>query len=162
MAATTLPPFAWCAHVPPVIQRHLRLLLVTGLALTACRSRHRPALAAGDIAGRWVLDFVGYTRPKGIPHYVGIEAHDTLTIFADGRWVTKRMSTSFTLRHDSLVFPAHAGETVFAIRMIGPGEPRLSLTRRTTYDFNADGLPEWAVQEMAFRRVRPGGTPRAP
>jgi hypothetical protein len=44
--------------------------------------------------------------------------------------------------------------------MIGPGEPRLSLTRRVTYDFNADGLPESAVQEMAFRRVGPGETSR--
>ncbi len=134
--------------------------LLAGLALTACRPRPRPGLAAGDIAGRWVLDFVGYSRPKGVPHYVGIEVQDTLTIFADGRWVTSRTSTSYTMRHDSLVFPAHTGETAFAVRMIGPGEPRLSLLRHTTYDFNADGLPEWAVQEMTFRRVGPGGTPR--
>jgi hypothetical protein len=143
-------------------RRHRRLLfvLVVGLAVTACRRRHQPPLAAEDIAGRWVIDFVGYTGATGGPHYVGIEAHDTLNIFADGRWITSRTSTRYTMRHDSIVFPAHTGERAFAVRMIGPGEPRLSLTRRVTSDFTADGLPESAVQEMAFRRVGPGETSR--
>ena len=141
-------------------RRRLVFFFVAGLAVTACRPRHRQGLAAEDIAGRWTIDFVGYTGARGVPHYVGIEPHDTLTIFADGRWLTRRTSTRFTMRHDSLVFPAQTGERVFGVRMIGPGEPRLSLTRHATYDFNADGLPESAVQEMAFRRVAPGGTTR--
>ena len=143
-------------------QRRRRLLffLVAGLAVTACRPRHRPGLAAKDIAGHWVIDFVGYTAARGVTHYAGIEARDTLTIFTDGRWLTSRTSTRFTMRHDSLVFPVHTGETAFAVRMIGPGEPRLSLLRRASYDFNADGLPESAMQEMVFRRVGPGGTSR--
>ena len=142
-----------------MIQRHrrLRFFLVAGLAVMACRHKPHPGLAPGDIAGRWVVDYVGYTGAGVVPHYLGPEPRDTLTIFADGRWWTSRDSTRYTLRHDSLVLPADTGEAAYSVRLIGPGEPRLSLSRRATYDFNADGLPEWAVQETAFRRVGPGG-----
>ena len=157
-----MPSVAWWAHVPPVTQRQRRLLffLVVGLALTACRSRHRSRLTADHIAGRWVIDYIGYTGARGVPHYVGLEPHDTLTVLADGRWWSSHVSTHYTMRHDSLVFPAGAGETAFAVRLIGPGKPRLSLLRRVPYDFNADGLPEWAVQETVFRRVGQGETAR--
>ena len=152
-----MPAFARCAHVPPVTQRYRRVLffLVAGLALMACRPRHRPGLAAGDIAGRWVISYIGYTGTGVVPHYLGPDPRDTLTIFADGRWWTSRDSTRFTMRSDSLMLPADTGEAAYAVRLIGPGSPRLSLSRRAIYDFNADGLPEWAVQETVFRRVAP-------
>ncbi len=147
--------------LPPVTQRHrhrrLLCLIAAGLASVACRPERRPALAAGDIAGRWVIDFIGYTRVGAIPHYLGTDPRDTLLIFADGRWWTSRDSFRYTMRRDSLVLPADTGEAVYAVRLIGPGKPRNSLSRRAVYDFNADGLPEWAVQETVFRRVGPGG-----
>jgi hypothetical protein len=145
-----------------VTERHRRLLffLGAGLALMACRPRRPPGLAAGDNAGRWVIDFIGYTGAGVVPHYLGPAPRDTLTIFADGRWWTNRDSIRYTMRHDSLVLPADTGEAAYAVRLIGPGDPRLSLSRRATYDFNADGLPEWAVQETVFRRVGQGGTSR--
>ena len=128
----------------------------------ACRHKRQPPLTAGDIAGRWVIDFIGYTTAGQVPHYLGPQPRDTLTIFADGRWWTRRDSTRYTMRRDSLVLPADTGEAAYAVQLIGPGEPRLSLSRRATYDFNADGLPEWAVQQTVFRRVGQGGAPRAP
>ena len=105
------------------------------------------------------MDFISYTNTAGTTHFLGTAPGDTLTIFADGRWRTPRMSTRFALRHDSLVFSTQSDSAVFAVRTIGPGEPRLSLRRRATYDFNADGLAESAVQETVFRRVRPRDTP---
>jgi hypothetical protein len=164
LSRTTLPAFDRCAHVPAVTQRHRHLLLclVAGLAATACRPGHRSRLTADDMAGRWVIDFIGYTGARGVPHYLGVEPHDTLTIFGDGRWRNSGNSTRYTIRHDSLLFPADTGETAYAVRLIGPGEPRLSLLRRATYDFNGDGLPEWAVQETVFRRVGQGATSRTP
>jgi len=163
LAGATLPGFARRANVPPVKKRHRRLLclLVAGLALMACRPERRPGrrpeLAGGDIAGRWVIDFIGYTGAGSVPHYLGTDPRDTLIIFADGRWWTSRDSIRYTMRHDSLLLPGDTGEAAYAVRLIGPGKPRLSLSRRAVYDFNADGLPEWAVQETVFRRVGPGG-----
>jgi hypothetical protein len=93
-----------------------------------------------------------------VPQWLGAMPRDTLTIFADGRWWTSRDSTYFTMRHDSLVLPADTGEAAYSVRLIGPGKPRLSLSRRATYDFNADGLPEWAVQETVFDRIGQGAT----
>ena len=160
---TTLPAFACWAHVLPVIQRHRRVLfcIMAGLAL-AVRPRHRSGLEADDIAGRWVIDYIGYTSAGTVPHYLGPEPRDTLTIFPDGRWLTGRDSTRYTIRRDTLVLAADTGEAAYHVRMIGPGEPRLSLSRRATYDFNADGLPEWAVQQTVFRRLRGDRKPRAP
>ena len=144
-------------------QRYRRLLalLVAGLAVLACRPKRPTGLSAEDIAGRWVISYVGYTGAGVVPHYLGPDPRDTLTIFADGRWWSTRDSTRYRLRSDSLVLAADTGEAAYAVRLIGPGEPRLSLSRRATYDFDADGLPEWAVQETAFRRVGQGGTARA-
>lgn len=142
-------------------QRHRRLLvlLLAGLAVVACRHRRRPGLAAGDIAGRWIIDYIEYTGPGRPPHYLGPEPRDTLTIFADGRWWTRRDSTRYTMRHDSLVLPSDTGEAAYSVRMVGGGrEPRLGLSRRAIYDFNADGLPEWAVQETVFHRLGQAGT----
>jgi hypothetical protein len=154
-----LPAHPWRAHVEPVTHRHRRLLflLVATLASMTCRTRRLPGPAAGDIAGRWVIDYIGYTGTGVVPHYLGPDPRDTLTIFADGRWLTSRDSTRFAMRRDSLVLPADTGEAAYAVRLIGPGEPRLSLSRRATYDFNADGLPDWAVQETVFRRVGQAG-----
>ena len=136
--------------------RRVCLVAVAGLAWTACRPSPHRGLAVEDIAGRWTIDFVRYTSATGATHYLGTESGDTLTIFADGRWLTHRTSTRFAMRHDSLVFPAQDGNTAFAVRTIGPGEPRLSLRRHALYDFNADGLAEPAVREMVFRRIGPG------
>jgi len=142
-------------------RRWLLFLFVAGLALTACRSRRRPTVTAGDIAGRWVISYIGYTGVAVAPRYFGPQPHDTLTIFADGRWWTSRGdSILFTMRHDSLLLRAGAGEVAYAVWLVGPGDPRLSLSRRATYDFNADGLPEWAVQQTVFRRVGQAGTSR--
>ena len=160
---TTLPAFARWTHVLPVIQRPRRLLffVIAGLALVV-RPRHRSGLEADDIAGRWVIDYIGYTSGGAVPHYLGPEPRDTLIIFADGRWLTGRHSIRYTIRRDTLVLRADTGEAVYALRFIGPGEPRLSLSSRAVYDFNADGLPEWAVMETVFRRPRGDGKPRTP
>ena len=154
-----LPAYAWYVHVPPVNPRHrcLPFFLVAGLAVLACRAKRRSGLRAEDIAGRWVIDYIEYTGVGQVPQYLGTEPHDTLTIFADGRWWSTRDSTRYTMRHDSLVLQADTGEAAYSIRFVGPREPRLSLSRRAVYDFNADGLPEWAVQKTVFRRVHPGG-----
>lgn len=156
-----LPAYAWYVHVPLVTRRHpcLPFFLVAGLAVMACRAKRRSGLGAEDIAGRWVIDYIEYTGVGQVPQYLGTEPHDTLTIFADGRWWSRRDSTRYTMRHDSLVLPADTGEAAYFIRFVGPGEPRLGLSRRAVYDFNADGLPEWAVQETVLRRVHPGGPP---
>jgi len=127
---------------------------MAGLALMACRAKRRSGVAASDIAGRWVIDYIEYTGAGHVPHYLGAEPGDTLTIFADGRWWSRRDSTRYTMRHDSLVLPADTGEATYSVRLVGPGEPRLGLSRRAAYDFNADGLPEWAVEEKVFRRIR--------
>jgi hypothetical protein len=164
-ARTSLPASTRCSQVPPVTrqpQRYRRLyfFLLAGLGLITCRPKSRPGIAAGDIAGRWVIDVIGYTGAGVVPQWLGAMPRDTLTIFADGRWWTSRDSTYFTMRHDSLVLPADTGEAVYLVRLIGPGEPRLSFSRRSTYDFNADGLPEWAVQETVFHRVDQARTSR--
>lgn len=157
-----MPAFSRCVHVLPVTQhqRCLLFVLAAGLGLMACHPSRRPGLAAGDIAGRWVIDYIGYTSAGKVPHYLGPGPRDTLTIFVDGRWWTNHDSTRYTMRHDSLVLPADTGEAAYAVQLIGPGEPRLSLSRRAIYDFNADGLPEWAVQQTVFRRVDRGGASR--
>jgi hypothetical protein len=79
-----------------------------------------------------------------------VERPDTLRIAANGMWTSTNGTSTFRTAGDSVFVQRPEGEHAYTARLI---PARLVLSGWTTFDFDADGLPEAAIRATDYRRL---------